>query len=331
MKKSDVAGYSRPRLVVIGGGTGLAVMLRGLKELPVDITAIVTVADDGGSSGRLRSDLQMPPPGDVRNVLIALADTEPLLEKVFQYRFENGDGLAGHNLGNLMIAALKDITGDFNHAIQEMSRVLAVRGRVLPASENEVVLSAEMCDGTIVQGESSIPKSGKRIRRVFLQTPEPKALDEALAAIAEADGIVLGPGSLYTSILPNLLVKGMADAVRASAALKIYVCNVMTQPGETDGYTAADHVEAVHRHIGPRFFDAVIVNNELPTPTVQQKYAEEGAEPVLPDIERLRRYGCEVVAANLLQFRTVLRHDAAKLSRLIVQLVQGRKRRRQSG
>ncbi|MEW9032291.1 MAG: gluconeogenesis factor YvcK family protein, partial [Planifilum fimeticola] len=218
----------RPHIVAIGGGTGLPVLLRGLKKAHVDITAVVTVADDGGSSGRLRDDMQMPPPGDVRNVLIALADTEPLLEQVLQHRFTNGDGLAGHALGNLMLAALKEITGDFTQAIEEMSRVLAVRGQVLPASSQDVVLLAEMTDGTIIRGESQIPKSGKKIRRVFLHPPQPAPHDDALDAIARADAIVIGPGSLYTSILPNLLVRGMAEAIRASSADKFYICNVMT-------------------------------------------------------------------------------------------------------
>ncbi|MFC4077505.1 uridine diphosphate-N-acetylglucosamine-binding protein YvcK [Salinithrix halophila] len=297
-------------------------MLRGLKRLPAEITAIVTVADDGGSSGRLRNDMQMPPPGDLRNVLVALADTEPLLEKVLQYRFQNGNGLAGHNLGNLIIAALKDITGDFNHAIQEMSRVLAVRGRVLPSTGQDVTLKAEMADGSLVEGESRIPKSGRKIRRVFLDPPEARPVDEALEAIEKADGIVVGPGSLYTSILPNLLVQGMVDAIRASKAKKIYICNVMTQAGETDGYTAADHVAAIHRHVGKSLFDVVIVNDELPPISIQRRYAEEGASPVLPDVGRIREFGCEVLAANLIQTRDVLRHDASFLSRCIIRLIR---------
>ncbi|WP_302104825.1 gluconeogenesis factor YvcK family protein [Polycladomyces zharkentensis] len=316
--------YRRLRIVVIGGGTGLPVILRGLKKFPVDITAIVTVADDGGSSGRLRNDMQMPPPGDIRNVLVALADTEPLLEKVLQYRFKNGEGLAGHTLGNLLIAAMNDLTGGFTRGIKELSRVLAVRGRVLPASEQDVVLIAEMTDGTLVRGESQIPKAGKTIRRVFLDPPDPQPLEEALHAIAEADGIVVGPGSLYTSILPNLLVKGMADAIRTSQAKKIYICNVMTQPGETDDYTASDHIAAIHRHVGERFFDVAIVNNELPPPSIQKQYAEKGAIPVLSDVERIRQLGCEVIADNLLLYRSVLRHNAGRISRHIIRLLRNR-------
>lgn len=308
-------------------------MLRGLKKAPVDITAVVTVADDGGSSGRLRNDMQMPPPGDVRNVLIALADTEPLLEQVLQHRFTNGDGLAGHALGNLMLAALKEITGDFTQAIEEMSRVLAVRGQVLPASSQDVVLLAEMTDGTIIRGESQIPKSGKKIRRVFLHPPQPDPHDDALDAIAGADAIVIGPGSLYTSILPNLLVRGMAEAIRASSAVKLYICNVMTQPGETDGFTASDHVRAIYDHVGDRFFDTVIVNNAVPPPSIRRKYAAKGAETVLPDVDRLQKLGCHVIADNLLLYGrdSYLRHDADRLCRHILEQVRDRKRRRCSG
>ncbi|SMO65318.1 gluconeogenesis factor YvcK family protein [Melghirimyces algeriensis] len=316
---------SNPRIVVVGGGTGLAVLLRGLKKLPVEITAIVTVADDGGSSGRIRSDLQMPSPGDIRNVMVALADTEPLLESVLQYRFRNGDGLAGHNLGNLMIAALKDITGDFNHAIQYMSRVLAVRGQVLPSTEEEVELWAEMDDGTLVKGESQIPKSGKTIRRVFLEPEGVAPLPTALDAIEEADGIIFGPGSLYTSILPNLLVKDITQAIRRSAAKKIYICNVMTQAGETDHFTASDHVAAIFDHVGRNFFDVVIVNKKAPPSATLERYAEEGATMVQADVERLKTFDCQVIADDLVQIETVIRHDAAKLNEWIVNLVPKRR------
>jgi uncharacterized cofD-like protein len=317
--------------VCIGGGTGLSVILRGLKKLPIDITAIVTVADDGGSSGRLRNDLQMPPPGDIRNVLIALADTEPLLERVLQYRFTSGEGLAGHTLGNLMIAAMKEITGDFTHAVQEMCRVLAVRGRVLPASEQDVVLMAEMTDGTIVKGESRIPLTGKQIRRVFLNPPEPKPLEEAIRAIEDADGIIVGPGSLYTSILPNLLVKDMSESIRSSHATKIYVCNIMTQPGETDGFTASDHIRAIYDHVGERLFDVAIINNEVPPLAIQKKYAEKGQRMVIPDLERIHKLGCKVVADNLLLYRSVVRHNADRIGRQVLRLIHERMKKRQSG
>ncbi|MGA9174166.1 MAG: YvcK family protein [Thermoactinomyces sp.] len=321
----------RPQIVCIGGGTGLSVLLRGLKKLPIEITAIVTVADDGGSSGRLRNDLQMPPPGDIRNVLIALADTEPLLERVLQYRFTSGEGLAGHTLGNLMIAAMKEITGDFTHAVQEMSRVLAVRGRVLPASEQDVILMAEMTDGSIIKGESQIPNTGKRIKRVFLNPPEPRPLEEAIRAIKEADAIVVGPGSLYTSILPNLLVKGMSETIYAANACRIFVCNVMTQPGETDHFTASDHIKAIYDHVEKRLFDVAIINNEVPPLAIQQKYAEKGQQMVIPDIEKIQELGCRAIADNLLLYRSVVRHDAERISRLIQGLIFERMKKRQSG
>lgn len=329
-RKREPKRGDSPRVVCIGGGTGLSVILRGLKKYPIEITAIVTVSDDGGSSGRLRNDLQMPPPGDIRNVLVALADTEPLLESVFQYRFQNGGGLEGHTLGNLMLAALKEITGDFTQAVKEMSRVLAVRGRVLPASEQDVVLLAEMTDGTIVQGESQIPKAKKRIRRVFLEPPEPRPLAEALQAIEQADGIVIGPGSLYTSILPNLLVKDMTDAIRASRARKIYVCNVMTQLGETDQFSASDHVKVIYDHVGERLFEVVIINNQVPPRSIQKQYAQKNQQMVRPDIEQIYRLGCHVIADNLLLYQSVIRHDAERISKHIYQLVTNQMKRIES-
>ncbi len=315
-----------PRIVCIGGGTGLSVLLRGLKKFPVDITAIVTVADDGGSSGRLRNDLQMPPPGDIRNVLIAMADTEPLLEKVFQHRFQNGDGLAGHTFGNLMIAAMQEITGDFTTAIKELSRVLAIHGRVFPASEQDVVLLAEMMDGSIVKGESKIPKSGKKIRRVFLHPPSPKPQEEAIEAIRQADGIIVGPGSLYTSILPNLLVKGMADEIRNANACKIYICNIMTQHGETDGFSASDHIKVIYDHVGPELFDFTLLNNEVPPSFLKERYASSQQNMVLPDLEEIMRLGCHPIMDNLLLYRSLLRHDAYRISKHILRLVRGRLR-----
>lgn len=312
----------RPRIVVMGGGTGLSVMLRGLKEKPLDITAIVTVADDGGSSGILRSELQMPPPGDIRNVLTAMADVEPLMADIMRYRFNTGEGLAGHSLGNLILAALTDISGDFVTAVRELSRVFAVRGRVLPATREAVVLRAEMADGTIITGESKIPEAGGVIKRVFLDPADVEPLPEALEAIQNADAILIGPGSLYTSILPNLLVPKLAEAVVSSEAIKIFVCNVMTQPGETDNYTVSDHLQAVYDHIGIHLFDYVIVNDgEIPE-QVQTKYAEKGARPVQLDREALDHNGYKVIADKLVLFRTYLRHDTDKLSHHIYQLVQ---------
>lgn len=311
-----------PRIVVIGGGTGLSVMLRGLKEKPLDITAIVTVADDGGSSGILRSELQMPPPGDIRNVLNALADVEPMLSRMLEYRFTAGNGLAGHSLGNLILAAMHDITGDFVSGIKALSRVLAVRGRVLPTANQAIVLKAEMEDGTIVEGESKIPLVGGRIRRVFLEPDNVEPLPEVLEAIRETDAILVGPGSLYTSILPNLIVPGVADALVNSDAIKIFICNVMTQPGETDGYTVSDHLQAIHDHVGHHLFDYVIVNNGDIPPQVESKYAEQGASAVELDLDEVKRRGYQVIADRLVLFRTYLRHDAERLSHHIYQLVE---------
>lgn len=310
-----------PRIVVIGGGTGLSVMLRGLKEKPLDITAIVTVADDGGSSGVLRSELQIPPPGDIRNVLIALADVEPLLSQMLQHRFSSGAGLAGHSLGNLILAAMKDITGDFVAGVKALSRVLAVRGRVLPASDHQIILKAEMIDGSIVEGESNIPKAGGKIKRVFIEPADVSPLEEAVDAIREADAILIGPGSLYTSILPNLLVPKLAETIMQSEAVKIFVCNVMTQPGETDNFTVSDHLQAVYDHVGYHMFDYVIVNNGEIPPQVQSKYAEQGAKAVHLDMDEVTKLGYKVIADRLVLFRTYLRHDAERLSHHIFQLV----------
>lgn len=313
----------RPRIVVMGGGTGLSVMLRGLKQKPLDITAIVTVADDGGSSGILRNELQMPPPGDIRNVLTALADVEPLMADLLKYRFASGSGLAGHSLGNLILAAMTDISdGDFVTAVRELCRVFAVRGRVLPAAGEGVILHAEMEDGSIVTGESKIPKAGRRIKRVYLEPDHVEPLPEAVEAIQQADAILIGPGSLYTSILPNLLVPKLAEAVVSSDAVKIFVCNVMTQPGETDNYSVGDHLQAIVDHVGHQLFDYVIVNNGEIPPQVQEKYAEQGARPVQLDLGPVSERGYKVVADTLVLFRTYLRHDADKLSQHIYQLVQ---------
>ncbi|WP_308443860.1 gluconeogenesis factor YvcK family protein [Paenibacillus glycanilyticus] len=312
----------RPKIVVVGGGTGLSVMLRGLKEKPLDITAIVTVADDGGSSGVLRNELQIPPPGDIRNVIMALADAEPLLTEVLQYRFSSGTGLAGHSLGNLMLAAMTDIAGDFVTGVRELSKVLAVRGRVLPAAGRAIVLKAEMADGTVVVGESMIPKAGKKIKRVFVEPDNVEPLPEAIEAIEQADAILIGPGSLYTSIIPNLLVPKLAKAIVESTAVKLFVCNVMTQPGETDGYSVSDHLKAVQEHIGHKLFDYVLVNDGEISPEVAEKYAEMGSTQVELDIDEINRLGYEIISDRLVLYRTFLRHDAERLSHHIYKLVE---------
>ncbi|MGD7043409.1 gluconeogenesis factor YvcK family protein [Jeotgalibacillus proteolyticus] len=311
------------KVVVIGGGTGLSVLLRGLKNQPLDLTAIVTVADDGGSSGRIREDLNIPPPGDIRNVLAALSDVEPLVEEMFQYRFASQNELSGHALGNLIIAAMTSITGDFAHGIQEMSKVLNVRGQVLPSANQSILLSAEMEDGSIIKGESKIPFSGKKISRVFLSPEHVKALPQAVEAIQEADMIVIGPGSLYTSILPNLLVKNIGKAVLASKAPKVYICNLMTQAGETLNYTAGDHIKALYEHMGEHFLDYVLVNNEEIPMEVKSLYDKEMAEPVQFDVDRLQGLGLKAVYDKIITHHNgLIRHDTERVASIIAKLLQ---------
>jgi uncharacterized cofD-like protein len=314
--------YGQPRIVVIGGGTGLPVLLRGLKQFPVDITAIVTVADDGGSSGRLREDLHIPPPGDIRNVLASLSDVEPLVEEMFQHRFKTSNELSGHSLGNLILAAMTSITGNFVHAIQEMSKILNVHGKVLPAANQSVVLHAEMEDGTIVSGESKIPYSGKRIKKVFMTPDNIRPLPETIQAIRQADLIIIGPGSLYTSILPNLLVPRIGDELCRSHAKKVYICNLMTQAGETHGFTASDHVKALYDHMSCAFINTILVNNEEIPQDIQLRYNEELADPVLYDLPRLFELGLEVVHADIAyQENGALRHDPKKVAKILYNLL----------
>ena len=309
------------KVVVIGGGTGLSVLLRGLKRCSVDITAIVTVADDGGSSGRLRNDFDIPPPGDIRNVLIALSEAEPLFEALMQHRFKNGDGLSGHSVGNLLIAALTDITGDFVSAIKQLSRVLNVKGNVIPAANQAIVLNAVMTDGTHVIGESKIPLAGKKIKRVFLTPKAIKPLQETIEAIEEADLIALGPGSLYTSILPNLLVPGITETIRKSKAKKVYICNIMTQQGETDDFSASDHVQALIDHIGYQLVDAIIVNDAPVPDDIAALYALEGSKPVIYDVEKLMSFGFQIIHDKIIEYeQKLIRHDAKRLSEILLSL-----------
>lgn len=310
-----------PSVVVIGGGTGLSVLLRGIKSVTSNVTAVVTVADDGGSSGRIREDLGIIPPGDLRNCLVALADTEPLMEKLFQHRFGGTGTLAGHSFGNLFIAAMTEVVGDVEQALQESSKVLKVRGRVLPASTERVRLAAEMIDGTIVEGESEIPRSGKTIKKVFIRPEQVAPVGAAIEAINDADACILGPGSLYTSVLPNLLVGGIADALRHTAAVKIYICNVMTQPGETDGFTASQHVKTIFDHVGSDIIDYVVVNVQGVAPALQEVYSLQGAYPVVADMDNLRGLGVNIVEANLISETNLVRHDPVKLSRTIMRMV----------
>lgn len=315
-RRNEWMSERKRKIVVIGGGTGLSTMLRGLKYYPFDITAIVTVADDGGSSGRLRDDYDIPPPGDIRNVIAALSDTEPLLEQMFQYRFSASNDLSGHSLGNLMLTALTDITGDFSHAIAEMSRVLKVHGKVIPAANKKVTLHAELVDGSIIVGESKIPNAKLPIKRVYLEPKNVKPLPEAIQAIKKADIILIGPGSLYTSIMPNLLVKEIGQAVTKAKGKKIYVCNLMTQQGETVRYRASDHVKAIYDHIGQRCLDAILVNDDnVPLP-IKENYLEENSEPVQIDIDQLKSLGLEIIINDIATIQNgVVRHDANRIAK----------------
>lgn len=310
-----------PAITVVGGGHGLSVLLRGIKQATSNVTAVVTVADDGGSSGRLRQDLGMIPPGDLRNCLVALADTEPLMEKLFQHRFEGSSELSGHSFGNLFIAAMTQVTGDVETALKESSKVLAVKGQVLPASKEFVRLDAIMEDGTVVCGESHIPEAHKRIHRVKLYPEHAEAVQSSLDAIRNAEAIVLGPGSLYTSVIPNLLVEGIGDAICRSKAVKIYICNVMTQPGETDGYTASMHVKAIMDHAGRNAVDYVIVNSTPVPEDLKQKYAETGAYPVVVDDDALNQLGVGIIKADLITSKDAIHHDPKKLCDSVMRVV----------
>ena len=310
------------RIVVIGGGTGLSTMLRGLKEYTSNVVAIVTVSDDGGSSGSLQRQHGVLPPGDIRNCLVALAEEETLLTELFQHRFDiEGDGLSGHTFGNLLITAMTDITGDFEQAVKETSKVLAIRGRVLPSTIQNVSLRAVMDDGAVVEGETNIVQYPGPIHRVSLVPEDVKPLQEALDAIRLADAIVVGPGSVFTSIIPNLLVDGIADAILASPAVKLYVCNVMTQPGETDKFKASDHVRAIFEHVGKRLFTYALVNKEVPSLRLLEKYHRGGADLVSADVDAIREMGYKPIAGNFISQTDVVRHDPQKLAQAILRLV----------
>lgn len=310
-----------PSVVVIGGGTGLSVLLRGIKLITNNCTAVVTTADDGGSSGRLRKELGILPPGDMRNCLVALSDTEPLMEKVMQYRFKSS-ALSGHNLGNLFIAAMSDVEGgDMEKSIAATCEILKVRGHVWPNTTDNIQLKAKMDDGSTVVGESSITASPHKIVQLMTEPENPRASQRAVDAILKADAIILGPGSLYTSVLASLIVPGIRDAVIRSKAVKIYVCNVMTQPGETDGYGAYEHVRALIRHMGCQCLDYVVVNEQKASPDILAKYEKEGAMPVSPDVEKIEQLGIDCVPAKLLNDSDLVRHNPLKLAKTIIALI----------
>ncbi|MEZ7735585.1 MULTISPECIES: gluconeogenesis factor YvcK family protein [unclassified Gemella] len=306
------------KVVTIGGGTGLSVLLRGLKKYPLEITAVVTVADDGGSSGKIRSDMNIPSPGDIRNVIAALSDVEPYLEKMFQYRFDSGE-VKGHPVGNLMIAAMTDIHGDFSTAVKVMSRILNVRGTVLPTTNDIATLNAVLSDGEIIRGESSITKAGGVIDHVYITPSRVKPNEDVLRAIEEADYIIMGPGSLYTSIIPNLVISKVSEKIRESNAKKIYVCNVMTQHGETDNYTVSDHIVAINKHVEENIFDLVIANSREFDDSILSKYHKEKQEPVKIDQEKIEELGIKLIKNNDVGIvdNNTIRHNADKVSELI--------------
>jgi len=331
------------RVVAIGGGTGLSALLHGLKQYvhghgstaagksAVDIAAVVTVTDDGGSSGRLRRDFDVLPPGDIRNCLVALSEDETLLSRLFQYRFESGRGLKGHSFGNLFLTALTHITGDFPDAVKESSEVLAIKGHIYPATAANVVLEAILENGQHVLGETKISKSRRRIETVRLRPRRCRPLPDTLAAIAKADVITLGPGSLFTSVIPNLLVEGIPQAIRKSPAIKAYFVNLMWQPGETTEFRASDHIRAIHQHAGGKLLDCAVLNTGDIKASLRRRYAREHSEPVENDFNGIAALGVDVVCGNLVQHSGVVRHNSDAIAAITMSLaIDGRRRRQMS-
>lgn len=323
--KSNGWSIGGPKIVAVGGGTGLSTLLRGLKAYTSNITAIVTVADDGGGSGILRNDLGMLPPGDIRNCILALANTEPIMESLMQYRFKEGS-LRGQSFGNLFIAALNDICGSFDNAISEISNVLAVTGKVVPVTLENITLFAELDDGTVIKGESQIPikqiSSHKRIKRVYLEPSDCQAMPEALEAIREADAVIMGPGSLYTSLIPNFMVNGVSKALHETKAMKIYVCNMMTQQGETLGYKLSDHINAINDHAKHGIIEYVIVNSGQIPEDLALRYMDEYAKTVEIDWENIGTRGIKLIEGNFVSIdKGYVRHDYNALSKCIFDLI----------
>lgn len=312
-----------PRIVAVGGGTGLSVLLSGLKSYSSNISAIVTMADDGGSSGRLRQQFDVLPPGDIRNCLVALADAPALMRDLFQFRFDKNSEFSGHSFGNLFLTVMTRLTGDFEKAIKETSKVLALRGQVIPSTLGDVTLVAHYKDGTMVAGEGQIPKARKAINRVSLAPEQPLATPDAIKAIREAQIIVLGPGSLYTSIIPNLLIDEISREIAESEAIKIYVCNVMTQPGETDGYSVSDHIKALLSHSSERILDYCVVNNGEVPREVLTRYSGENSLLVVNDRKNIENLGYRVVEEDFIMIQDgVIRHDAEKLAKIILSFIE---------
>lgn len=323
----DERESSDPNIVVIGGGTGQSVFLRGLKKRTHNITAIVTVADDGGGSGVLREDLGMLPPGDIRNCLLALANIEPTMKEVMQYRFTEGV-LKGQSFGNLFLAAMNGLYGNFEVALYKMSQIFAITGKVIPVTLNDINLIAELKNGNVVKGESKIPKEVKKqktsIKRVYLDKQEAVPLEEVISSIENADVIIMGPGSLYTSIIPNLLVNGVVDAIEKSKAPKVYICNIMTQPGETDNYNVLDHINAILNHTNKNIIDYIISNNEVLSKEMFERYQKDGAIQVLLDDnqrKKLKNMGIKNIEENLIEVKNnYIRHDAGHISDIVINL-----------
>lgn len=324
------------RVVAIGGGTGLSTLLKGLKHFvpapgeafnPVqgrptigELSAVVTVSDDGGSSGRLRKELNMLPPGDIRNCIVALSEDEALLSRLFRHRFDKGSGLEGHSFGNLFLAALTSITQDFSEAVRLSSEILLTRGRIYPATSSNIELEALMEDETRVRGETKITASKGRIKELFLIPPDVEPLPQTLEAIANADVITIGPGSLFTSLIPNLLVRGIAQAIVNSPAIKVYICNLMTQANESLGLTAADHIRALNRHAQAQLFDYALINRKPASDEMKAKYALEGAAQIVSDLETVEQLGCCPVLGDYLEEGTVVRHATHAVARDLLEL-----------
>src|SRR3989338_8222015 len=311
-----------PRIVTVGGGTGLSVLLQGLKEYTSNIAAVVTVADDGGSSGRIRQQFDILPPGDIRNCLVALADAPTLMQELFQFRFDSSSELSGHSFGNLFITVMTKLTGDFEKAVKESSKVLAIRGQVIPSTLNKISLVAKYKDGSTQEGETAIPNKKRQITNIYLNPPDIQGTPDAIKAISEAQAIILGPGSLYTSVIPNLLIKEIREAILASSALKIYISNVMTQPGETDGYTAYEHIKAIIEHSSPRIIDYCVVNSRVISQELLEKYKQDNSFPVLIDIDKIMHAGYRVIEGDLVNSLDYVRHDSEKLAKIVVDLIQ---------
>lgn len=308
-----------PKIVAIGGGTGLSTILKGLKHITNNITAVVTVGDDGGSSGRLREEMGVLPPGDIRNCIAALANEEALVTELFQYRFKVGNGLEGHSFGNLFLSALCAITGDMVSAVKESSKVLSIRGKVLPSTLDDMRLIAELEDGRVIEGESNIPEAKGKIKRLSAEPENLQPLEDVVKAIESADLIIMGPGSLYTSVIPNLLISGVTEAISKSKAKKVYICNIMTQPGETDDFTVSDHVRTILEHSKHgNILDTVFVNDSLPK-NLATKYKAVRSQPVKLDVEKLKKLGVKVVIKRLIEENKdgLVRHSPRRLARVI--------------